>query len=375
MLSSEKIAADEFGPEYVVNVYDPRTGMEGVLVIDNTARGPGKGGIRLVPDVSVQEVYRLARAMTWKNALAEIPFGGAKAGIRADPRKIDKAAYMKAFGEKLRPLIPGKYIAGPDMNTAEAEMKVFAEAVGTLKASTGKPASIGGLPHELGSTGFGVAHSTLVALDFYNWEPKKTKGAIEGFGNVGVFTARFLSEKGVKIVAVSDSKGTVYNEMGLDVKALESVKQKTGSVVNYKPGKVLKGEELFSLPVDVLIPGARPDVINDSNKNAVKAKLIVQAANIPIPERVELELEKKGIKMIPDFVANAGGVISSYVETINGTPEQMFKIVEEKIRKNTALVLKHAKESKITAREAALEIAKERVRKAMDSRKEGPAKK
>ena len=375
MLSSEKIAADEFGPEYVVNVYDPRTGMEGVLVIDNTARGPGKGGIRLVPDVSVNEVYRLARAMTWKNALAEIPFGGAKAGIRADPRKIDKAAYMKAFGEKLRPLIPGKYIAGPDMNTAEAEMKVFAEAVGTLKASTGKPASIGGLPHELGSTGFGVAHSTLVALDFYNWEPKKTKVAIEGFGNVGVFTARFLSEKGVKIVAVSDSKGTVYNEMGLDVKALESVKQKTGSVVNYKPGKVLKGEELFSLPVDVLIPGARPDVINDSNKNAVKAKLIVQAANIPIPERVELELEKKGIKMIPDFVANAGGVISSYVETINGTPEQMFKIVEEKIRKNTALVLKHAKESKITAREAALEIAKERVRKAMDSRKEGPAKK
>lgn len=375
MLSSEKIVADEFGPEYVVNVYDPKTGMEGILVIDNTARGPGKGGIRLVPDVSASEVYRLARAMTWKNALADIPFGGAKAGIRADPKKIDKAAYMKAFGEKLRPLIPGKYIAGPDMNTAEAEMKIFAESVGTLKASTGKPASVGGLPHELGSTGFGVAHSTLVALDYFGWEEKKTKVAIEGFGNVGVFTARFLSEKGVKIVAVSDSKGTIYNEMGLDVKTLESVKKKTGSIVNYKPGKALGSEDLFSLPVDVLIPGARPDVINDSNKASVKARMIVEAANIPIPERVEAELEKKGIKIIPDFVANAGGVISSYVETINGSPEQMFKIVEEKIKKNTALVLKHAKESKVTAREAALEIAKERVRKAMASRKEGPAKK
>ncbi len=369
MLSSEKIISDEFGPEYVVNVYDPKTGMEGVLVIDNTARGPGKGGIRLVPDVSVQEVYRLARAMTWKNALAEIPFGGAKAGIRADPRKIDKLAHMKAFGEKLRPLIPGKYIAGPDMNTTELEMKAFAEAVGTSKAATGKPASMGGLPHELGSTGFGVAKSTLVGLEFYGLEPKKASVAIEGFGNVGVFTARFLAEKDVKIVAVSDSKGVIYNEMGLDIAVLEKTKQKTGSVVNYKPGKVLSAGELFGLPVDVLIPGARPDVINDSNKNSVRAKLIVQAANIPIPERVEMELEKKGIRMIPDFVANAGGVISSYVETINGTPEQMFKIVEEKIRKNTGLVLKLAKEKKLTAREAALEIAKERVRKAMHGKK------
>ncbi|MFH1257655.1 MAG: Glu/Leu/Phe/Val dehydrogenase, partial [Candidatus Micrarchaeota archaeon] len=337
--------------------------------IDNTARGPGKGGIRLVPDVTVQEVYRLARAMTWKNALADIPFGGAKAGIRADPRKIDKAAYLAAFGEKLRPLIPGKYIAGPDMNTTETEMKAFAEAVGTNKAATGKPASMGGLPHELGSTGFGVAHSTLVALDFFGMENEKTKVAIEGYGNVGVFTAKFLSEKGVKIVAVSDSKGTVYNEMGLDVKVLESVKQKTGSVINYKPGKVLKGEELFGLPVDVLIPGARPDVINDSNKDAVRAKLIVEAANIPMPEKVEAELEKRGIRVIPDFVANAGGVISSYVETINGSPESMFKIVEEKIRRNTLTVLKHAKEMKITHREAALQIARERVRKAMAEKK------
>lgn len=369
MLSSEKIVADEFGPEYVVNVYDPKTGMEGILVIDNTARGPGKGGIRLVPDVTAQEVYRLARAMTWKNALADIPFGGAKAGIRADPKKIDKLQFMKAFGEKLRPLIPGKYIAGPDMNTTEVEMKAFSESVGTLKAATGKPSSVGGLPHELGSTGFGVAKSTLVALDHFGMEPKKTKVAIEGFGNVGVFTARFLSEKDVKIVAVSDSKGTIYNEMGLDIKALETIKQKTGSVINYKPGKVLKNDELFGLAVDVLIPGARPDVINDSNKALVKAKLIVEAANIPMTDKVEAELEKRGIRIIPDFVANAGGVISSYVETINGSPEQMFKIVEEKIVKNTGLVLKHAKESKITAREAALEIAKERVRKAMGIKK------
>lgn len=368
MLSSSEVKSDEFGPERIVNVYDPKTGMEGVLCVDNTARGPGKGGIRLVPDITVQEVYRLARAMTWKNALADIPFGGAKAGIKGDPKKINKIEWMRAFARGLKELVPSVYIAGPDMNTTEKEMAAFADEVGFLGGATGKPLEVNGLPHELGSTGFGVTHSALVALEFAGIEPEGATVAIEGFGNVGVFSARFLAEKGCKVVAVSDSKGTIYDANGLDVAKLEKVKTDTGAVHNYPGGKKLSGEELFGLAVDVLIPGARPDVINAKNKGHVKAKTIVQGGNLPMSGEIEAELEKKGVVVVPDFVANAGGVISSYVETIGGSPEQMFQIVEKKIVSNTRLVLQHAKDHKIPARQAALKIAQDRVRKAMQYR-------
>lgn len=368
MLSSNDVTSDEFGPERIVNIYDPKTGMEGVLCVDNTARGPGKGGIRLVPDISVQEVYRLARAMTWKNALADIPFGGAKAGIKGDPKKIDKIAWMRAFARGLKQLVPEVYIAGPDMNTTEKEMAAFADEVGFMGGATGKPLEVNGLPHELGSTGFGVTHSALVAMEFANVERKGATVAIEGFGNVGVFTARFMTEKGAKIVAVSDSKGAIYDAKGLDIPKLEKIKLETGSVTNYPGAKKISAGDLFALQVDVLVPGARPDVITAKNKDLVKAKVIVQGGNLPISAAIEAELEKKGIVNVPDFVANAGGVISSYVETIGGSPEQMFQIVERKLVANTRLVLKTAKEKKIPSRQAALGIAQERVRKAMEYR-------
>jgi len=198
---------------------------------------------------------------------------------------------------------------------------------------------------------------------------KKMSVAIEGFGNVGTFAAKFLSEKGAKIVAVSDSKGTIYNPEGMDVEKLIQVKSETGAVKNYGKGKLLEPEKLFELPVDILIPGARPNVITDENKEKVKAKVIVEAANIPIPVPVEEWLHKRGVLVVPDFVCNAGGVISSYVEFIGGNEKQMFKTVKEKVRHNTELVLKKAKEEKITPRNAALKIAQERVREAMSKRK------
>jgi len=189
--------------------------------------------------------------------------------------------------------------------------------------------------------------------------------AIEGFGNVGSFVFKFLSERGARIVAVSDSKGCLYDHDGIDFDKVSRVKKETRSVTNYKPGKVLKNEDIFELPVDVLIPAAIPDVITEKNVYGVKAKIIVEGANIPIPHDIERTLHKKGVLVIPDFVANAGGVISSYVEYIGGTPEKMFKIVEEKIRKNTKLVLEKSKKEKLYPRDAAMEIAKERVKKAM----------
>ncbi len=369
---------DTWGPEKILCVYDPATGMRGVTVIDNTALGPGKGGIRMQPDVTVQEVFRLARAMTWKNALAQLPFGGAKSGIVADPKTPqEKEAKMRAFARSIKPIVPSQYVAGPDMRTTELEMKQFCEEIGTNQACTGKPTEMGGLPHELGSTGFGVAEATDVALEFAKIPVSGASIAIEGFGNVGVFTSRFMSGKGAKIIAVSDSKGTIYDPAGLDVAKLEDAKATKGTVTAYagRQSKVLGTADLFGLDCDVLIPGARPDAINKSNEHLVRAKIIVEAANIPISEKCEKNEKKcetllgeRKILIVPDVIANAGGVISSYIEYIGGTKEQMFQTVREKIRANTVKVLETAQTRKITPREAAIGIAQERVLAAMMKR-------
>jgi glutamate dehydrogenase/leucine dehydrogenase len=366
--------ADEWGPEKIIETYDPKTGMKGILVIDNTALGPGKGGIRMTPSVNVEEVFKLARTMTWKCALAELPFGGAKSGIIADSKKIskeEKKALVQAFSRALKPVCPKLYVAAPDMNTSEEEMRWFAEANGSWKSCTGKPRdmcidNVCGIPHEYGSTGLGVAYSTLVTVEHANLDIKNVSVAIEGFGNVGSFTAKHLSELSAKIVATSDSKGTIYNPEGLDFEKLSKVKKETGSVINYKPGELLGNEELFELPVDVLIPAAIPDVINKNNVNRVKAKIIVEGANIPIPHDVERILHKGGVLISPDIIANAGGVISSYAEYTGRSVKDMFRLVKRKISKNTKMILDIAKEKNIFTRDAAMEIAQERVRKAMN---------
>jgi glutamate dehydrogenase (NAD(P)+) len=366
-----EIKFDEFGPEKIIQTYDPKTGMKGILVIDNTALGPGKGGIRMTPTVSVEEVFRLARTMTWKNALADLPFGGAKGGIIADPKSMSeeqKKEIIKAYARSLKEVCPSIYVAGPDVNTNEEAMRWFAEAIGDKKACTGKPKDMGGIPHELGSTGFGVAHATKVALKHLGLKIEDATVAIEGYGNVGTFAHKFLSEWGAKVVAVSDSKGVIYSEDGLDYEELIEVKQKTGSVVNYKKGRVLPNKEIFELKVDVLIPAALPDVINESNYRNVKAKVIVEAGNIVMSEEIEGKLHERGVLVVPDFAANAGGVISSWVEYIGKDADYMFKVVEEKITKNVKLVLDNAKKNNVKPRDAALEIAKQRVLAAMKKR-------
>lgn len=368
--------ADEWGPEKIIQTYDTKTGMKGILVIDNTKLGPSKGGIRMIPTVSVKEVFRLARAMTWKCALAELPFGGGKSGIIANAKKItkeQKKAIIEAFSRSLKSVCPSQYVAAPDMYTAEEEMKWFAEANGSMKACTGKPKELGGIPHELGSTGYGVFHSTLVAAEHMGLAIKNATVAIQGFGNVGMFAAKFLSEVGAKIVSVSDSKGCLSVPEGINVEKLIEIKKETGTVINYSektvksrdmhPGQTYKCDKIFELPVDILIPAAVADVINKNNVDRIDAKIIVEGANIPATPEIENILYEKGVLIVPDFVANAGGVISSYVEYTGGTPEQMFKLVEEKSKKNTKLVLEKSKKEKISPREAAMEIAKERVRK------------
>jgi glutamate dehydrogenase (NAD(P)+) len=370
---------DEFGPEKILEVHDHRTGMHGFVVIDNTALGPAKGGIRMTPSVSINETSALARTMTWKCALADLPFGGGKSGIISPPKMTDeqKTNIIRSFAVALRPVCPSLYIAAPDINTGEKEMAEFVMANGHTKSATGKPADMCvapgehcGIPHEYGSTGWGVFHSTLVAVHMENVDPKKMSVAIEGYGNVGSFVAKYLSEEGAKIISVSDSKGAIYNESGLDIKKLDEVKQKTGSVTNYSPGKVLKGEKLFELPADVLIPAAVPNVINKDNVNKIKAKIIVEAANIPITPDIEERLHKRNILVVPDFVANAGGVISSYAEYIGENPDNMMEMVRERIVRNTMLVLEKAKNKNVKPRDAAMEIAMQRVRDAMRKKHE-----
>lgn len=374
----EEIVHDELGPEKIIEVYDPKTGMRGVLVVDNTARGPGKGGTRMTPTVNKVEVFRLARAMTLKNALADLPFGGAKSGIIALPEvikdKTRKKAYVQAFARALKQLSPSIYIGAPDVNTAEEEMRWFVEANGSWKCVTGKPADMClkpgkcGIPHELGSTGFGVYHAALVALSHAKIPVKSATFAVEGFGNVGSFAAKFLTEAGAKFVAVSDSKGCIYNPDGLDFKQIEQTKKEKGTVTAYAPGKVLPNKDLFELPVDLLIPAALPDVINESNVGNVKAKVVCCGANIPMAVAMEDKLHARSVLVVPDFVANAGGVISSYCEYKGKTVDQMFKMVEKKVKRNTKLVLKLAKEKAVKPRDAATEIAMQRIHEAMAKR-------
>jgi len=362
------VSHDELGPEKILEVFDSKTGMHGFVVIDNTALGPGKGGIRMTPTVSIDEVAKLARAMTYKCALAGLPFGGGKSGIVADPKKMTpekKDAVIAAFSKALKPVCPKLYVSAPDINTAEHEMQVFAQANGSMKSCTGKPAEFGGIPHELGSTGFGVHHAALVAVKHLGLDIQNLTFAIEGFGNVGWFAAKFLTEKGAKLVATSDSKGVVYVPDGMDFNKLVEVKKEQGTVTAYPGGQVLKGENIVGLPVDILVTAAVPDLITETNKDSIKAKIVVEGSNIPTTAEIEEYLHKKGILVVPDFVANAGGVISSYVEYIGGTPEKMFSMVEEKVVKNTIKILKVAKKQSIKPRDAAIHVALERIKRKM----------
>lgn len=371
----EIIKDDEFGPEYVIKVHDEKIGLDGFLVIDNTTMGPGKGGIRMTHNVSEEEVRRLARAMTFKNALAGIAFGGAKAGIIWNGGTPEhKKELMQEFARQIKLFTPKKYIAGPDVNSGELEMTQFVKATGIFDSATGKPAKLCiktgkkqkkcGLPHELGSTGFGVVISTKIAAEVLGINIKGATVSIHGFGNVGTFAYTFLTEMGAKVVAIADKDGAVYSENGFDLKTMKDIIKNKKPVSEYSSNssgqvKIISAEDFWKVEVDILIPASVTDVINDSNKNDIKAKLIVEAGNIPMRENVENELFEKGIMFVPDFVANAGGVISSYAEYKGYNSKQMFKMVEEKLTKTTKMVMERSLETKTNSRQVAMDLAKE----------------
>ncbi len=357
--------ADEFGPEKVVYVTDPAVGLRGIVVIDNTAAGPAIGGIRMAPDVTTEEVFRLARAMTWKNAMAGLSHGGGKSAILADPEQADKETLVRHFARALAPLVG--YIPGPDMGTDETSMAWVRDEMGR---SVGLPKVLGGIPlDQVGATGFGCAVASEVLQDFLDLRLDGARVSIQGYGNVGQHAARFLVERGARVTVVTDLDGTVHDEKGLDVQKLTAQKRETGRVTDYAGGEKLARDAFIDLECEIFVPAARPDVIDRSNAHRLRCRAVVQGANIPCTKEAEAILHQRGIVSIPDFVANAGGVICAAVEYHGGTERHAFHAIEDKVRENTAAVLERARRTGQMPLEAATTLARQRVAEAMAYRR------
>jgi glutamate dehydrogenase/leucine dehydrogenase len=358
--------ADRLGPAKIVHIYDPPTGLKAIVAIDNVACGPSIGGIRMAPDVSVTEAFRLARAMTLKNAAAGLAHGGGKSVIFGDPKIAppEKERLIRAFARAIRDLV--EYIPGPDMGTDERCMAWIKDEIGR---AVGLPPEIGGIPlDEIGATGFGLAACVDVAGKFCGVDPKGARVVVQGFGSVGKHAARFLAEKGAVLVGAADSTGTIFNPKGIDVKRLVALKSAGKSVVDYPEGERLDTDAVIDIECEIWIPAARPDVVHKDNVGRLKARLVPQGANIPFTLEAERILHEKGVLIVPDFIANAGGVICAAVEYHGGTEAAAFQTIEEKIRANTRLLLEESARGKTVPRQAAVTLAETRVRKAMEYR-------
>jgi len=301
--------------------------FEGYRVIHNDIMGPSKGGIRYAPDVSLDEVKALAAWMTWKCAVIEIPFGGAKGGVRCDPRKLTQAQLEKITRRYTANLLdvfgPDHDIPAPDVNTNEQTMAWIMDTYSMhVKRTepgvvTGKPLVLGGSQGRREATGRGVMHSTLSGLEKLRIKPTSATVSVEGFGNVGSITAKALYEQGCKIVAISDVSGGYYNKEGIDIEAAIRWTESHGNhLEGFQGGDLITGDEVLTIDCDVLAPCAREDRITDRNADKIKAKLIVEGANGPTTAAADPILESMGIMVIPDILANAGGVKVSYFEWV-----------------------------------------------------------
>jgi len=357
---------DELGPHKIIHVYEPETDLRGTLVIDNVAIGPAIGGLRIAPDVSTSECFRLARAMSLKNAAASLRHGGAKSVLYADPRMPagEKEARIRAFACALR----GEegYIFGPDMGTDETCMAWVRDEIGR---ATGLPAVLGGIPlDELGATGWGLRHAAEIAAASLDMPLEGVRVVVQGFGAVGMHAARFLAQVGAVLVGAADSRGSISDADGLDLEALVRLKREGASVAE---GKGRKGppEDVVTVPCEIWIPAARPDVIREDNADTLQARLVLQGANIPCTAGAEARLHERGILSVPDFIANAGGVICAACEYAGTSREAAFETIASRVRANTAEVLESATRDGVLPRQAAVEMACTRIRTAMATRR------
>lgn len=362
--------------------------FKGFRVQHNQSRGPFKGGVRFSPESGLSHYRNLASLMTWKTALADIPFGGAKGGVSCDTKKLNTReieTLTKKFTERLINLIgPNKDIPAPDMGTGQREMAWLYEAYSMRNGHqwgvvTGKPLQLGGCPGRMEATGRGVSMITGWVADAGDMQLEDTRIAIQGFGNVGKQTALSLQAKGAKVVAVSDANGGLYKADGLEIEELAEKKSEQGGNVFLDEIKnshheEITNEELLALDVDILIPAAVSNAINENNADEIKADLIVEAANSPVSCNANESLMDRNVTVIPDILANAGGVIVSYLEWAQNHQRYQWNkkhvnVDLEKIMKKSWQNTFDCHESKnISYREAAYLIAVDRVSEATEHR-------
>ncbi len=349
----------------------------GYRVQHSTMRGPGKGGIRFHPEVTLDEVKALAMWMTWKNAIVNIPFGGAKGGVACNPKQMsarEVESLTRRYTHELIPFIgPENDIPAPDVNTTPQIMAWIMDTYSVSKGSpvpsvvTGKPIPLGGSEGRDEATARGAYFAIIQAARNLDYSLKDRKIVIQGYGNAGHHMANILFGEGCKIIGVSDSKGAIYNSSGFNPFEVHAHKQKTGSVIEYPDSDALTQEELLALECDMLIPAALEEVITEENADKIKAQIIVEIANGPTTPIADSILDDRGILIIPDILANAGGVVVSYFEWVQGLQHHYWSADE--VRKKLSKVMNKAfddvyrvyKEKNITMRQAALIIAIQRV--------------
>ena len=358
--------------------------FEGYRVIHNDILGPSKGGIRYAPDITIDEMKALAAWMTWKCAIVGIPFGGAKGGIKCDPSKMSKGEIermTRRFTSNMLDVFgPDKDIPAPDMNTNEQTMAWIMDtySMHTKRTETavvtGKPSILGGSLGRREATGRGVMIVSVSALNKLGISPKNTVAVIQGFGNVGSVTANLLYEQGVKIVGLSDVNGAVFNKKGFNIPDVIDYVEKNGTLINYPKADKISNEELLELNCDLLVPAAKEDQITSHNAHKLKCKIIAEGANGPTSANADLILQEKGILVIPDILANAGGVTVSYFEwvqdrmgyfwTLSLVNERLERMMDEAF----ANVYKSAEQYNVTLRIGAYILAIDKVAKTLKIR-------
>ncbi len=349
----------------------------GYRVHHNISRGPAKGGIRYQPGLSLDTVKALAMLMTWKCAVVGIPYGGAKGGVDVDPRRLSESELehlTRRYATEIALLIgPERDIPAPDLGTDARIMAWIMDTISmhsghSVTASvTGKPTDVGGSEGRKDAAGRGVTYLTLEAIKYLHVEEETPTVAIQGRGKVGRSVAHLLTEAGLRVVAVSDSKGAVYNPKGLDLSALDEHAQVRGTVAGFKTAEDISNEDMLELPITILVPAAVENQITERNADRVKARLITEAANAALTPEADQVLAERGVFLVPDILANSGGVIVSYFEWVQDL--QAFFWEEEEV--NTKLhhiitrafyeVLHASVNKRIDMRTAAYALAVQRV--------------
>jgi glutamate dehydrogenase (NAD(P)+) len=349
----------------------------GYRVHHNITRGPAKGGIRYQPGLSLDTVKALAMLMTWKCAVVGIPYGGAKGGVDVDPRRLSQNELehlTRRYATEIALLIgPERDIPAPDLGTDAQTMAWIMDTISmhsghSVTASvTGKPTDVGGSEGRQDAAGRGVTYLTLEALKYLHVEEETPTVAIQGRGKVGRSVAQLLTEAGLRVVALGDSKGAVHNPKGLDLSALDEHARVRGTVVGFKSAEDISNEDMLELPVTILVPAAIENQVTERNADRVKARLITEAANAALTPEADQVLAERGVFLVPDILANAGGVIVSYFEWVQDL--QAFFWEEEEV--NTKLhhiitrafyeVLHASVNKRIDMRTAAYALAVQRV--------------